>query len=45
MKIELINIYVPNENPVETEKYEYKKKWLKKFINSVKKKIIKNQKK
>tara|TARA_B100001057_G_scaffold95198_1_gene91627 strand:- start:1199 stop:1975 length:777 start_codon:yes stop_codon:yes gene_type:complete len=41
-KIELINIYVPNGNPVETEKYEYKKKWLKKFINSVKKKIIKN---
>ena len=41
-KIELINIYVPNGNPVETEKYEYKKNWLKKFINSVKKKIIKN---
>tara|TARA_B100000989_G_C19486638_1_gene447795 strand:- start:118 stop:894 length:777 start_codon:yes stop_codon:yes gene_type:complete len=41
-KIELINIYVPNGNPVETEKYEYKKSWLKKFINSVKKKIIKN---
>ena len=37
-KIELINIYVPNGNPVETEKYEYKKNWLKKFINSVKKK-------
>ena len=41
-KIELINIYVPNGNPVDTEKYEYKKNWLKKFINSVKKKIIKN---
>ena len=24
-KIELINIYVPNGNPVDTEKYEYKK--------------------
>ena len=41
-KIELINIYVPNGNPVDTEKYEYKKNWLKKFIFSVKKKIIKN---
>ena len=37
-KIKLINIYVPNGNPVDTEKYEYKKNWLKKFINSVKKK-------
>ena len=30
-KIELINIYVPNGNPVDTEKYKYKKEWLKKF--------------
>ena len=41
-KIELINIYVPNGNPVDTEKYEYKKEWLKRFISSVKKKIQKN---
>ena len=41
-KIELINIYVPNGNPVDTEKYEYKKNWLKKFIINVKKKIDKN---
>ena len=41
-KIELINIYVPNGNPVDTEKYEYKKSWLKKFISNVKKKIQKN---
>lgn len=41
-KIELINIYVPNGNPVGTEKYEYKKKWLKKFISTVKKKLNKN---
>ena len=41
-KIELINIYVPNGNPVDTEKYEYKKSWLKKFITNVKKKIHKN---
>ena len=38
----LINIYVPNGNPVDTEKYEYKKNWLKKFIINVKKKIQKN---
>ncbi len=41
-KIELINIYVPNGNPVDTEKYEYKKEWLKRFISNVKKKIQKN---
>jgi exodeoxyribonuclease III len=41
-KIELINIYVPNGNPVDTEKYEYKKNWLKKFILNIKKKIQKN---
>ncbi len=41
-KIELINIYVPNGNPVETEKYIYKKNWLKKFISSLKKKLLKN---
>jgi exodeoxyribonuclease III len=41
-KIELINIYVPNGNPVDTEKYEYKKKWLKKFLTNIKIKILKN---
>ena len=41
-KIELINVYVPNGNPVDTEKYEYKKEWLKKFILNVRKKIQKN---
>ena len=41
-KIELINIYIPNGNPVDTEKYEYKKNWLKKFIYGVKREIIKN---
>ena len=38
-KIELINIYVPNGNPVDTDKYEYKKVWLKRFITNIKKKI------
>ena len=37
--IELINIYVPNGNPVDTEKYEYKKEWLRKFINKMKKRV------
>jgi len=41
-KIELINIYVPNGNPVDTVKYDYKKNWLRKFIINTKKKLIKN---
>ena len=41
-KINLINIYVPNGNPVETEKYDYKKNWLKKFITNIKKELTKN---
>ena len=41
-KLNLINIYVPNGNPVETEKYDYKKKWLNKFISSIKKELSKN---
>ena len=40
--IELINIYVPNGNPVDTEKYEYKKEWLKRFITNIKKRIKEN---
>ena len=41
-KIELINIYVPNGNPVDTEKYDYKKNWLKKFIINIKRKVSNN---
>ena len=41
-KVNLINVYVPNGNPVDTEKYNYKKNWLKKFILSVKKEFSKN---
>ena len=41
-KIEIINVYVPNGNPVDTEKYEYKKKWLKNFIINIKKKLQEN---
>tara|TARA_B100001057_G_scaffold495465_1_gene594554 strand:- start:514 stop:1290 length:777 start_codon:yes stop_codon:yes gene_type:complete len=40
--IELINIYVPNGNPVDTEKYDYKKNWLKNLIVSLQKKLIDN---
>jgi exodeoxyribonuclease-3 len=42
-KVKLINIYVPNGNPINTEKYEYKKKWLDKFLKSVKKTILKDK--
>ena len=41
-KTKLINIYVPNGNPVETEKYEYKKNWLTSFIKKVKKELTAN---
>ena len=37
--IDLINIYVPNGNPVDTEKYFYKVNWLNLFIKFLKKKI------
>ena len=42
-KIKLINIYVPNGNPIDTEKYEYKKKWLGEFLKSVKKVLLKEK--
>jgi exodeoxyribonuclease III len=41
-KTKLINIYVPNGNPVDTEKYEYKKNWLTSFIKKVKKELTTN---
>ena len=39
-KTKLINIYVPNGNPVNTEKYDYKKNWLTSFIKKIKKELI-----
>ena len=30
-KVKLFNIYLPNGNPIETEKFDYKIKWMKKF--------------
>jgi exodeoxyribonuclease-3 len=37
--VELINIYVPNGNPVDTEKYIYKVNWLNLLTKYLKKKI------
>ena len=34
--ISLINVYVPNGNPIDTEKYDYKKDWLDKFNITIK---------
>ena len=39
--IKLINIYVPNGNPINTDKYEYKKKWLKSFLKKIKETLLK----
>ena len=41
-KTKIINIYVPNGNPVDTEKYEYKKNWLDLFNKAIKKELISN---
>jgi exodeoxyribonuclease III len=41
-KTKLINIYVPNGNPVDTEKYKYKKDWLNLFVNAIKKQLSSN---
>ena len=41
--IKLINIYVPNGNPINTDKYEYKKKWYVSFINKIKKTLLENK--
>ena len=38
-----MNIYVPNGNPIDTEKYEYKKDWYDSFIKKVKKALIENE--
>ena len=34
--INLINIYTPNGNPVDTEKYDYKKNWMDQLIKQLK---------
>ena len=34
-KIKIINIYVPNGNPIDSEKFDYKIKWLEMFIKNI----------
>ena len=41
--IQIINIYTPNGNPVDTEKYTYKIYWLDSLINQLKKLSKKNE--
>ncbi len=41
--IKLINLYVPNGNPVDTEKYTYKKNWLNDLIKQLKNLLKKNK--
>ena len=38
-KIKLINVYVPNGNPINSDKYKYKKDWLTLFIKNIKREI------
>ena len=40
--VEVINIYVPNGNPVDTEKYAYKLNWIDLFIDEINKKLKNN---
>ena len=42
-KIKLINIYTPNGNPVDTEKYSYKLYWLDNLIKKLKTYLKKNE--
>ena len=39
-KIKIINVYIPNGNPIHTDKYTYKINWLDKFLKSVKRTLI-----
>ena len=41
--INLINIYVPNGNPINTEKYVYKKEWFDSFNKKIKSTLKENQ--
>ena len=41
--IQLINVYIPNGNPVDTDKYIYKKNWLDSFTKTLKSVLKKNQ--
>ena len=41
--IKLINIYAPNGNPIDTDKYKYKKEWYNSFIKKIKKVLAENK--
>ena len=41
-KTKIINIYVPNGNPVDTDKYKYKKDWFESFNKAIKKELTIN---
>ena len=41
--IQIINIYTPNGNPVDTEKYDYKIYWLENLIKTLKKTLKQNE--
>ena len=41
--IKLINIYAPNGNPINTDKYDYKKNWYDSIIKKVKRSLIEKQ--
>ena len=41
--VQIVNIYTPNGNPVDTEKYSYKKEWLDTLIKNLKKLSEKNE--
>ena len=41
--INLINIYVPNGNPINTDKFIYKKEWFSLFIKKIKETLLKNK--
>ena len=44
ISVDLINIYVPNGNPVDTEKYFYKLNWLSLLVKFIEKKVKKGDK-
>ena len=41
--IKLVNVYVPNGNPIDTDKYKYKKNWLNSFNKKIKKLLTVNK--
>ena len=42
-RVKLINIYAPNGNPINTEKYQYKKNWYDSFIKKIRSTLVQNQ--